>query len=402
MKRQTAIDSAAAAPAGLRRREWLAGALALLGGCGGGVDSGGTGTGATVTLSVGTLSGFGSIIVNGVRFDESAARIADDDGRMRSRDDLRLGMRTAVLASPITTQGGVPSAVASAVDIRSEVGGPIESIDPVAGQLVVLGQRVALHAGTVIEGGAGALRAGIVVWVYGTLDVANGRIVATRIEPRSNVEFFKVRGSVTALDTAAATLTIGSLRVSYGGLSPAPAAGLLAVGRTLHLRVATPSAGGLWPALFIEAGEPPLDDRDAVELEGRVTAFVSPSSFSIDGVPVDATGASFPGGTAGLVVGALVEAEGSLRGGVLVARTVQLEDEEDEDEQSVELHGAIESVDAPRRQFVVRGVTVRWSDATRFDSSTAADIVVGRQVEVKGRPSDDGAVVEATLIHVER
>ena len=43
---------------------------ALLGGCGGGVGSEGTGSFAS-----GTISGFGSIIVNGVHFDERAAQV---------------------------------------------------------------------------------------------------------------------------------------------------------------------------------------------------------------------------------------------------------------------------------------------------------------------------------------
>ena len=60
----------------MQRREWLVGVLALLGaGCGGGVDSGGTGTGHTSTLAVGPISGFGSIIVNGVRFDDSLVEL---------------------------------------------------------------------------------------------------------------------------------------------------------------------------------------------------------------------------------------------------------------------------------------------------------------------------------------
>jgi hypothetical protein len=69
------------AGAPLRRREWLLAALAALAGCGG-VDSGGTGTGDHSTLALGTITGFGSIIVNGVRFDESQAFIDDDDGHL--------------------------------------------------------------------------------------------------------------------------------------------------------------------------------------------------------------------------------------------------------------------------------------------------------------------------------
>ncbi len=62
----------------------------MLGGCGGGVDSGGTG-GAS-TYASGPINGFGSIVVNGVHFDDSTGSISDDDGNARNRSDLQLGM----------------------------------------------------------------------------------------------------------------------------------------------------------------------------------------------------------------------------------------------------------------------------------------------------------------------
>jgi hypothetical protein len=102
----------------LRRRDVLLAALALLGGCGG-VDSGGTGTGASSTYASGPITGFGSIIVNGVRYDDIGASIEDDDGRVRSHDELGLGMRTEVIASAITTAAGVASATASSIRVQS-------------------------------------------------------------------------------------------------------------------------------------------------------------------------------------------------------------------------------------------------------------------------------------------
>ncbi len=67
--------------------------LALLAACGGGggVDTGGTG-GAVPAVASGPITGFGSVIVGGVRFDDSSAEVEDLDGTRRSRDELRLGM----------------------------------------------------------------------------------------------------------------------------------------------------------------------------------------------------------------------------------------------------------------------------------------------------------------------
>ena len=49
-------------------------AVGMASACGGGVDSGGTGAPAT-TFSSGRISGFGSIIVNGVHFDEATGTV---------------------------------------------------------------------------------------------------------------------------------------------------------------------------------------------------------------------------------------------------------------------------------------------------------------------------------------
>jgi hypothetical protein len=61
---------------------------ALLAACGGG----GVGTGGTGSFASGPITGFGSIIVNDVHYDESQARVEADDGSTRNPDDLRLGM----------------------------------------------------------------------------------------------------------------------------------------------------------------------------------------------------------------------------------------------------------------------------------------------------------------------
>ena len=72
------------------------------------------------------------------------------------------------------------------------------------------------------------------------------------------------------------------------------------------------------------------DDRDddnanPNELEGRVTAYTSPASFSVDGIPVDASGAPST-----LAVGMRVEVYGTMANGVLVASRVKIEDGDDE------------------------------------------------------------------------
>jgi hypothetical protein len=386
----------------LQRRQWLVAALAALGGCGG-VDSGGTGTGnSPPTLAVGAITGFGSIIVNGVRYDDVSAAIEDGDGRMMTRDQLKLGMQAVVQASAITTSGGVSTAMASTIAVRSELVGPIESIDRAAGQITALGQRIKVVPATVFDSslamGLTALNVGDVIEVHGAFDAATSQIVASRIERSAPVAAYKLRGMVGTLALTARTMTIGGAVIDWNDVAPADPATTLAPGNVVRVALATVPASGTWRAIALSVGRPALTDRDRVELDGRITSFTSITHFEVNGFVVDAAGATFPDGALGVVLGAKVEVGGSSRGGVLLAQTVKLED----DSGSFELHGSIESADPVAQRFVVRGVTVTWSAATRFEVSTPADIQDGRLVEARGVLSVDGTQLEATDIHVER
>jgi hypothetical protein len=394
------------APHEPRRREVLLAALAMLGGCGGGVDSGGTGTGAASTYANGPILGFGSIIVNGVRFDDSNARIDNDDGLPLSRAELALGMRTEILASAVTTVGGVASATAATIRVQREIVGPLERVNAPAAELVVLGQTVAVVAATVLDasiaGGLGSLVAGDIIEVFAALDLAAGRYVASRIGRRAGASSYILRGAVTSLSLTAKTLKIGQLTIDWSAVAPSDPASALSPGRLLRVKLAPGPVNGLWHATALSSGQPMPADRAFAEVEGRITAFTSPTAFALDGLPVDATTATFPAGSAGLALGAEVEVSGSVRNGVLVATRVELEDETEGGGTGVfELHGSIESVDASASRFVVRSVVVVWNQSTLFEGGSAADIKVGRVIEVKGRLSANGQQIEAVAIHIE-
>jgi hypothetical protein len=390
----------------MRRRVWLLAVLvSLLGalaGCGG-VDSGGTGTGAAPqTLAVGPITGFGSIIVNGVRYDDGMAMITDDDGRSIESSQLKLGMQAVVQASAIVSSGTVSTATASRIAVRSDIVGPIEAINRTAGTLTVLGQTVAVVPATVFDAGlpmgVASLSTNDVVEVFGGYDAAASRYVASRITLRSGVSAYKLRGPVAALSLPARTLTIGTAVVDWSAVAPVDPASALAPGRTIRVTVATaPTAAG-WRATALSTGKPVLEDRDRVEIEGRISAFTSVTQFEVNGFAVDASAVP-PADTAGLALGVKIEVTGSARGGVLLAQKVGREDDEGG---NLELHGSIESVDSVASRFIVRGVTVRWSATTSFEGGSAADILPNRQVEVRGGLSDDGTLLDATSIHIER
>lgn len=396
----------------LSRRHLLSSGVALgvasLLGCGGG-DAGaalgggvaGVGTGGTGSFSFGAIRGFGSIVVGGVHYDDSSARVVGEGGAAAARGDLRLGMVVEVEGSEIVlASDGRRRADASSIAVRSEIEGPVSAIDAAAGTLTVLGQQVLVTPATVFDddlpGGLAGLRVGQVIEVYG-LPQADGRYLATRNEDESQARQYKLRGQVSALDAGARTFRIGGVLVSYADLAAAVAG--LADG--VYARVSlltTPAASGAWRASAIvlagAAITPPVGagTRLRTEVEGFITAFDSPTRFAVNGITVDASGVrQLP---PGLARGVRVEVKGLFAGGVLSADEVELEDDGD---QEFELEGRIERVDRASQTFVVRGVTVAYAGA-RFERGTAEQLVPGVAVEVDGRLAADGRTVLAREI----
>ena len=125
--------------------------LALsLSGCGGGGGGGGGDNQVSgidrggITIAQGPINGFGSVIVNGVRYSTTGATITIDD-QPGTESDLRVGQVVRVEGR---LDAGGATGTATRISYDDDVEGPIESIDVAAGTLVVLGQTVKVGAST--------------------------------------------------------------------------------------------------------------------------------------------------------------------------------------------------------------------------------------------------------------
>ncbi|HQS32099.1 DUF5666 domain-containing protein [Polaromonas sp.] len=395
---------------GITRREGLMltvlGSALALAGCGGGGGGGGTApTGGTIAGSgsstTGAITGFGSIIVGGVRYDDSAASVSDDDGATRSSGDLKLGMVVMVKGGKKSDDGVSIRANANTIEVYSELLGPIDAITGTSMQ--VLGQTVTTTPTTVFEDGLtlAALKSADVVEVYGFVDPLNKTMVATRVERETKRNAFKLQGAISGLNTATKTFSIGTLTISYL-TADLPAGLTLADKLVVRVRLAINPLTGTRTALKIRTADNRRDDADEAEVEGIITALTSTSRFSVNGLPVDASAATFKNGTTGLVVGARVEVEGRVVNGVLMATKVKLEKGED-DKYKFELHGLVSALDKTARTFMVRGVSVTYSNTTTLfkNGATLVNLANGNNVEIKGVLSN-GNIVTATEISLEK
>lgn len=383
-------------------------AALLVAACGGGGYGGSGGTytppptqspSAATAWADGPISGFGSVIVNGVRFDDTAADVSDDEGRHLAVDDLRLGMSVEVEGE---AGDDAAHATAHGLHVHAAVVGPVQAVDATAGTLTVLGQSVTVDASTLIDdslaGGLAGVAPGMILRVYGAAGV-DGSLRATRLEDAGAVTAFRVRGAVASIDGAAHTLVIGGATIDTTTVGALPAG--VAVGVVVVAVVdTTPLAGGAWPATAIVRATRHFEgDHDEAQADGLVTSFTSSTSFEVDGLPVDATGASFPDGATGLAEGVHVEVEGTLKSGTLVATVVRLEDAHRGQGEDVELHGTISALDTGAGTFVLRGSVVRYTGPdVAFDHGSASTLANGVHVEVHGDLDTDGRTVQATRI----
>ncbi len=382
-------------------------------GCGGGVGAGGTGgTVPPLSFAQGPITGFGSIVVNGVHFDETAASVVDDDGRvLAAAVDLKLGSTVDVQAGAVSSN----AATASAIHVHTDLVGPVTAIyDAVAGTVGVMGQPVKIIATTALDGfagGAAGIAANSVAAVSSLYDPATGVYVATRIDPDADATSFATRGAIAALDASAHTFAIGTQTFDYGSLVPPVA---LANGTIVRVQVSiTRTGAGHWVVTSFGSGTTvPPDGREG-DLNGVIGTVIDATHFVVAGVTIDAGKATFSPAGAVAAAQERVEVQGTMVGGVLVATQVQVEATSDDDGGSgggggggggggaepIEIDGAILGpIDTVNQTFLMRGpTTVNYASAT-FVGGTAANLAQGRKIEMKGNLSADGTQVVATDI----
>lgn len=342
---------------------------------------------------VGSVSGFGSVIVGGVEFDTSGA-IIEHDGRTISENDLAVGDVVRVIGQ---LDPGGATGTADRVVFDADVEGPVSAIDPGAGTFVILGRSIRVDASTVfapsiVPRTIAGLAVGDTVEVSGFL-TAGEALLASRIEIRGAVDELKLKGRIDDLNPGARTFRIGDQRVDYGtatleGFASAAPENGERVGVRGNLNdndvlIATELERETDSVLSVEG-----EDGDA-KIEGILTARDGDQlRIGTQPVQIGASTRIEGGAAADLEIGIRVEAEGALdEGGVLVATELELKRAVD-----TELEGAIEAIDAAGRTLVVLGISVAITDTTQFEDGSAeglrrfgfGDLDVGDFVDVRG------------------
>ncbi len=368
----------------------------------------GSGIGRT-GVSLGTITTFGSVVVNGVHYDTSTAAFVIDDSP-GSQSDLSVGQVVFVSG---TIDDNLSTGSADSVSFDDNVEGPIQSIDLTLGQLVVLGQTVIVDADTSIDDSISppslsGLVVGDIVEVSGFV-AANGDIRATRIEIKLAGSQFEVHGVVSSLDTNTLKFSINALVVDYSSaiLDDFPG-GVISDGDFVEAKGNSLSPTGELLASKVEfetlgiAGAPDAH----VEVEGLITRFVSAQDFDVAGIPVITDSATaFTGGVAGdLGLNIKVEVEGTLdaNSNVILADKVEIRRAK-----IIRVTALIDSVDSASNSLVMLGITFNVDNLTRFEDKSSAnleplgigDLNAGDYLEVRGSelPAGGGEILIGIL-----
>jgi hypothetical protein len=376
------------------------------GGGGGGGKVAGGGIGGSGAISAGRITAFGSVEVNGTMFDTSNAEIIINGveigiGDDFIRDNLELGM-------VVTVEGRIEddeSFVADRVIYSANVVGPVEDIsdiDATTKEIVVLGQTVIVNVVTEFkETEFNDITEDDVVAVSGYFD-DNGIIRATFLEKTGDITSvleFEVTGFVENLDPDLETFMINGLSIDYSLISDDLPDGIPGDGQFVEVEGEL-VAGELFADTIELADELDGEDGDEVEIMGFVTEVISESDiikFKIGNQEVHVD--SDPdvvlyvdGGPSDIAPGQLLEAEGSLEEGILVAVEIEFWEPD-----QIEVEGVVDEVvfidiDGeffPEFTFEGRENQVVQTNAeTVFEDIDKEEIEPGINIEVKGVPQD--------------
>lgn len=390
-------------------RATIAATLFTLVGCGGGSEGTQLGGIEGTGFAMGTVTGFGSILVNGITFSTSGTTFTID-GQAGTQADLRVGDVVSVLG-PIDAGGA--TGTANTVTFDDNVEGPVESVNVASGLLIVLGQTVRVDGGTAFDDGVQncaleTLPVGQVVEVSGFRDTA-GTVRATRIECKAAGGELEVTGTIEALDTNQRRFRIAALTVDYSQaqLQNFPG-GEPANGQMVEVKGAMLNAGVL-VATRVEFKDPsiPVNDGDRVELEGLITRFVSATDFDVAGQRVTTVvGTRFEncGSPFNPPLNTKVEVEGTLSNTIISAQRVECRVGTD-----LRVSANVESVDVAANTLTVLGISISISATTRLEDKSSADVSpfrlsdlrVGDFVEVRGGAGATANSIAAALLERE-
>ncbi len=375
----------------------------LLAACGGGggssTSSNNSSTPGNATaqaeLTQGMVTGFGSVIVNGVHYDVKGASI-EIDGESLVESDLKIGQ--IVRISGKVNSDGIHG-TATKLEGESQLVGPITSIDLTAGTLIALGQTIIITADTFFDDDVTVdqLKVGDIIKVSSYTN-AEGKLIATRIDVKSSLanNKYQLTGDIENLNTTAMTFTINGTLVDYSKATLSALRGAT-LENGLKIRVIGSfsadvfvAVGNLHPSHLGFKHDDDHEKGDLVTLSGPVTELISGTSFTIEEtVILITTSTRFEGGDSDdLLEGTQVKVYGELDANQnLVAKKIKLNYKA-----KISQKGLVDAINLTTKTFTVNGMVFEVTEDTSFNDRSRSkvrffdleDLATGDTLHVRG------------------
>jgi len=348
--------------------------------------------------NAGTISGFGSIIVDGQRYETTSATTSDNGIEGPDTQGLGTGMKVVFIAE--TDADGVRSARQIYYDADAK--GVVSAIDRANRQLTVQSITVDFDDLTHFRGTTEAsLAVGDLVEISGYTQ-SNGILLATYIEVETNTVWEASQvlrsGFVSGLNTTAQTFSLGEIAVSY-----ASATYSFSLDNGLGVRVLGQMNNSVLEASEIE----PLASDDLysgsarddygsghAEIEGIVTAYSNAQgTIAVDGRPFSlASNVNIVSVSGTVSLGNLVE----IYLDTTSNQVIRIDVENDRRQVDGRIKGQIEVIDAASQSVTVQSRVYRVSADTRYEDDDEryfnfAEIQVGDYAEISYR-EDNGTL----------
>ena len=335
-------------------------------------DGGISGTGITM----GRITKFGSIYVNGIKFNVDQASFIRDGNPASDQSEFSVG--EYVVIKGFVDRTGL-TGIASEVVFEDIVEGAVTHATSDNLSIEVLGQTILTDASTQFHGFAqlSDLVAGNIVEVSG-LKNAEGLITATSIKLKQSdfvpsVSQNELKGTVTELDTVNQTFLIKNIVIDYSQAEFQGFAGTqLKDGQFIEAKSNTMVIGNTLQAdqIKLEKEYQEVIQNTKLKVEGIVTRFNSIKDFDVNGIPVTTNqNTQYKKGTiADVVLNAEVDVKGKVgKTGVLLAAEIELEKPD-----TVQDDNSDESSDDGKQEE---------SDAASGDNSKEGDVTEGASEE---------------------
>ena len=364
----------------------------------GGVGSGGTGS--ALASAIGVITGFGSLIVDGVHHDDSSANYTSEEDQGAT---IAMASTGAMLGQRVEYAYNASGAMSSAL-VSPELVGIVTAAN--AFSLTVLGVKVTINGDTTmgpvtsLVGYASptAIQIGDRLAVYGLLKTdaqGTSSLQATLIVQKSTGTGTRLTGYVSQFNASTGRFSIGSNNIDVGSAVISPTVASLSNGQLVTVWSDTTPVGNDITASNIRIKWPRNESGDRM-LSGLIAAYAGVANFKVLNVTVDASSATIAPTGAALSDDRYVVVAGQFDAvaNKLIATNVTVYTPSASS--AVELDGTILNF-VSTSSFTVRGAVVDASTA-RFNGGTANDLVNNAFVQVTGAIANN--IVRAAAVTI--